>query len=30
MQKDKDLKSSQLSVEDTAMVKARMGMGQPV
>jgi hypothetical protein len=28
MQKDKDLKSSQLSVEDTALVKQRMGMGQ--
>jgi hypothetical protein len=30
MQKDKDLKSPQLSVEDRAMAKVRMGMGQPV
>ena len=30
MQKDKDVKSPRLSIEDTGMVKARMGMGQPV
>jgi hypothetical protein len=30
MQKDKDLKSPQFSIEDTGMVKLRMGMGQPV
>jgi hypothetical protein len=30
MQKDKDLKSRQLSIEDTAIVKQRMGMGAPI
>jgi hypothetical protein len=30
MQKDKDLKSRQLSIEDTGVVKQRMGMGAPV
>jgi hypothetical protein len=30
MQKDKDLKSPQLPIEDTGIVKQRMGMGAPV
>jgi len=30
MQKDKDIGSPQFSIEDTGMVKQRMGMGQPV
>ena len=30
MQKDKDIESPQLSIEDTGMVKQRMGMGTPV
>jgi len=29
MQKDKDLKSPQFSIEDTGMVKLRMAWGNP-